>query len=122
VTAEPTRTINRSSVPNFLGKAAGSCGGALNSFLVVLGDKCGLYATGQYAFEEDEPIVRGMTLSRAQKRTSREAADRAADAHGSATPGEDRAMSAQREETALMTLIGHDCAAATHSQTGNSVK
>ena len=55
MTAEPTRTINQSRVRNFLGKAAGGCGGALNSFLVVLGDKCGLYATGQYSSDGKRP-------------------------------------------------------------------
>jgi hypothetical protein len=122
VTAEPTRTVNQSSGQIFLGKAARGCGGALNSFLVVLGDKCRVYATGQYTFDVEEPIVRGKAPSIAQKRSSRAAADGAADAHATATPGEDRAMSVQREETAFMTLICHDCAAATHSQTGNSVK
>jgi hypothetical protein len=115
VTAEPTRTINQSRVQNFLGKAAGGCGYTLNSFLVVLGDKCGLYATGQYSFDGDEPVVCSQAPSIAQKRNSGEAADGAVHAHGSASAGKERAMSAQREEVAFMALICHDCAAATDS-------
>jgi hypothetical protein len=122
VTAEPTHTIKQSRVQNLLGKAAGACGGALNSFLVVLGDKCGLYATGQYSFDVEEPIPSSEAPRVAQKRSSSFAAERAAHAHGSATPSEDRAMSVQRGETALMTLICHDCAAATDARMGNSVK
>ena len=95
---------------------------ALNSLLVVLGDTCGLYATGQYAFEVEEPIIRSNAPSITHKRSSNEAADGAAHAHGSAAPGQQRVMSVQQEETAFMTLISHDCAAATDSQTGNSVK
>jgi hypothetical protein len=114
VTAEPTRTINQSNVQNLLGLAAGGCGGVLNSFLVVLGDKCGLYATGQYSVVEVEgPIVRGNAPSIAQKRNSNNAAGGPALAQGSAIPGEDRVMSVQREETAFMTLMCHECAAAT---------
>jgi hypothetical protein len=115
VTAEPTRTINQFRVQNFLGKAAGGCSGALNSFLIVLSDKCRLSATGQYTFDVEEPIVQSQATSIAQKRSSRGATDGAA--QGSANGCEDRAMKVQREETAFMTLICHDCAAAPDSQT-----
>jgi hypothetical protein len=37
MSAEPTHTIDPTRVQNFLRKATGCCGGALNSFLVVLG-------------------------------------------------------------------------------------
>jgi hypothetical protein len=113
VPAEPTRTINQSKVQNLLGMAADGCGGALNSFLVVLGDKCGLYATGQYSFDVEEPIFRRKAPSIVQKRNSNKAAGGIAHSHRSATQSEDRAMSVQREETAFMTLMCHECAAAT---------
>ena len=114
MTAEPTRTINQSKVQNLLGLAAGGCGGALNSFLVVLGDRCGLYGTGQYSVVDVEgPIVRSKAPSIAQKRNSNKAAGGPALAQGSAIPGEDRALRVQREETAFMTLMCHECAAAT---------
>jgi hypothetical protein len=110
VTAEPMRTINQSKAQNFLGKAAGGCGGALNSFLIAVGDKCGLYPTSQYRCDVEEPIVRSKAPSIVQKRTSSRAA---AGAHGSASPGKDWVISVQREEAAFMTLVCHDCAAAT---------
>jgi hypothetical protein len=115
VTAEPTRTISQSKVQNLLGMAGDGCGSALHSFLVVLGDKCGLYATGQYSVDVEGPIVRRKAPSIAQKRTSSEATDGAALAHASGTPGEERAVRVQREETAFMTLMCHECAAATAS-------
>jgi hypothetical protein len=90
MSAEPTHTINQSTVQNFLRKATRGCGGALNSFLVVLGDKTGLHATSSYSRDVEEPIVRSHASSITQKR-------------------------AHRDETAFMTLICHDCAAATHS-------
>ena len=113
VTSGLTRTINQSRLQNSLGKGACGCGGAFNSLLVALGDKCGLYATVQYGGDVDEPIVRTSTLSIAKKRTS----GGAADANASPTPGEDRAVQVQREEAGLMTLICHDCGAATDSHT-----
>jgi hypothetical protein len=122
VTTEPTRTINQSRVRTFLGEALGGCGGALNSFLVVLGDKCGLYATGQYSSDGEKRVVRSQAPSIAQERNSSEAADSPVHAHVSAIPSKDRAMRVQREETAFMTLICHDCAAATDSRVSNSVK
>ena len=114
MTAEPTRTINQSKVQNLLGLAAGGCGDALNSFLVVLGDKCGLDATGQCSVVDVEgPIVHSNAPSIARKRESNAAAGNPAFAQSSAIPGEDRALSVQREETAFMTLMCHECAAAT---------
>jgi hypothetical protein len=115
VIAEPTRTINQSRARKLLGKAAGGCGGALNSLLVVLGDRCGLYATGQYSSEVEEPIVPSKAISIAQKPTSSGARKGAPHTHGSASPGQDRTTSVQPEETAFMTLICHECAAATDS-------
>jgi hypothetical protein len=117
VTGEPTRTINQTRVQIFLGRAADG-GGAVSSFLVGLGGKCGLYATGRYRFDVDEPIVRSKTPSILQMRTARGAAN----AHGSASPGGDRATSVQREEVAFMTLICHDCACSNKPGQGNSVK
>jgi hypothetical protein len=110
VTAEPTRTIR---VQNFLGKAAGGCNGALNSFLIVFSDKCGPSATGQYTFDGERSIGRSQATSIAQKRSS----GGATHSHGSANACKDRAMSIQQEETACMTLICHDCAGAPDSQT-----
>ena len=117
--AEPTRTINHSRVRNLLGKAADSCGGALNSFLVVLGERSGLYPTDQCSSEVDEPFVQSEAPSIAQKRTSSDdAVDGAALAHGSATSGQDRALRVLWDETAFMTLVCHECAAATDSHMG----
>jgi hypothetical protein len=109
-------TINPSRVQNFLGKAAGGYGGALNSFRVVLGDQCGLHATSSYSCDVEEPIVRSQASSIAPKRAgSSEGADGAVHAPGSALPGRDRAISVHRDETAVMTLIWHECAAAIDS-------
>jgi len=120
VTAEPTRTINQSKVQSLLGLAAGGCGGALNSFLVVLGDKCRLYATGQYSIVEVEgPIVRSNSPSIAQKRNCNNAGRGPVRPQGSAIPGEDRVPRVQREETAFMTLMCHECAAATDWHMGS---
>jgi len=58
VTPEQTRPIKRTKVQTFLGKAADGCGSALNSVLVVLGDKFGLYKTGQYSSDMEEPTCR----------------------------------------------------------------
>jgi hypothetical protein len=115
VTAKLDRAINQSRVRKFLGETAGGCGGALNLFLVLVGDNCGLYPTGQYSFDAEKPIVRSQAPSITQKRSSSEAAEAAVHAHGTAISAKDRAMSVQREETAFMTLICHDCAAATDS-------
>jgi hypothetical protein len=115
VTAKLDRAINQSRVRKFLGETAGGCGGALNLFLVLVGDNCGLYRTGQYSFDAEKPIVRSQAPSITQKRSSSEAAEAAVHAHGTAISAKDRAMSVQREETAFMTLICHDCAAATDS-------
>jgi hypothetical protein len=114
VSPEPTHTLNQGGVRNFLGQAATGCGGALNSFVLLLGDKHGLHATSSYSGVAD-PIVRCQAPSITRKRCSSEAADGAVHAHGSAIPSRDRAMSVHREETAFMTLICHDCAAATDS-------
>jgi hypothetical protein len=115
VTTEPTRSINQGSVRHFLREAAAGCGGTLNSCFVVLGDKCGLYATGQYKSDGEEPVVRSQAPSNAQKRNSSRAADSPAHAHGRAIPSNDRAMSIQGDETAFMTLICHQCAPAADS-------
>lgn len=111
---EPTHTLNQGRARSLLGKAAHGCGGALNSFVLVLGDKYGLHTTSSYSGVED-PIVRSQAPSVTRQRDSSEAADGAVEAHGNAIPGEDRAMSVHREETAFMTLICHDCEAATDS-------
>jgi hypothetical protein len=121
VTIEPMRTRKQSKVQNLLGKAAGGCGGALHSFLAVVGDRYALHATGQYSTDVKAPIVRRRATSGAEKRRSSQAADGDVHTHGRPTAREDRVMRAQREETAFMTLICHECAAATASPTGNSV-
>ena len=58
VTPEQTRPIKRTKVQTFLSKAADGCGSSLNSVLVVLGDKFGLYKTGQYSSDMEEPIAK----------------------------------------------------------------
>lgn len=115
MTTEPTRSINRRSVRHILGEAACGCGGALNSFFAFLGDKCGLYATGQHNSDGEEPVVGSQTPSHAQKRNSSRAADSSPHAHGRPIASNDRSMSVQREETAFMMLICHECAAAADS-------
>ena len=42
----PTRAYTKTQA--YLGGLASSCGSALNSVMVVLGDRFGLYTTGQY--------------------------------------------------------------------------
>ena|SRR5450631_1107463 len=118
VTAEPTRAISQNRLQNLMDKAAGGCGGALSSFLVVVGDRCGLYATGQYRSDVETSIVPSKAPSIAQKRPFSDAVDGAALAHGSATSGQDRALRVLWEETAFMTLVCHECAAATDSHMG----
>jgi hypothetical protein len=115
VTTEPTPSINQSSVRHFLGQAAAGCGRALNSCFVVLGDTCGLYATGQYKSDGEERVVRSQTPSNARKRNSSRAADNPSHARGRDIPSDDRAITIHREETAFMTLICHQCAAAADS-------
>jgi hypothetical protein len=55
MTSDTTVPIKRSSVRAFLVAVANGCGGLLNSILVALGDKLGLYKTGQYSFDLEEP-------------------------------------------------------------------
>jgi len=57
VTPEQTRPIKRTKVQTSLSKAADGCGSALNSVL-VFGDKFGLYKTGQYSFDMEEPSAK----------------------------------------------------------------
>jgi CheY-like chemotaxis protein len=65
VTAEPMRTIQqRSRVRNFLGKAAGRCGRALNSSLAVPGNNGGLCC------DVDQPITKRGVMSSQQEQTS----------------------------------------------------
>jgi hypothetical protein len=97
VAAQTTRTINQTKAQNLLGLAARGCGGALNSFLVVLGE-------GQ--------IVRSNAPSIGQQDNSNTAARGPTLAQGSGILGADPALSNQREETAFMTLMCHECAAA----------
>ena len=118
MTAESTRTINRTKVQSLLGLAAGRSGCALNSFLLVLGDRCGLHGTAQYGVDVEGPIVRSKALSLGQKPNSNKAAGGPVHPQGSAIPGEDRVPRVQREETAFMTLVCHECAAATDGHMG----
>jgi hypothetical protein len=115
VTTEPTRSISQRRVRNFLGAAAAGCGGALNELFVTVGDRCGLYATGQYSSDGQAPVVRSPAASVVQARSSNQATDSPVHARAIAVPSSDRAMRVQREETAFMTLICHDCAATTPS-------
>jgi hypothetical protein len=115
MTAEPTRTIKQNRVHNFLGQAAGDCGAAVNSFLFGLGDKCGLLrpvsTASTWRGRSSGALLRALPL----RRRSSEAADGASQAHGSATQGQERDVSVQRDEAAFMTLICHDCLAAIDS-------
>jgi hypothetical protein len=115
VTAEPTRTTKHSRVHNFLGQAADDCGAALNSFLFGFGDKCGLMRPISTAWtwrsRSSGALLRAFPL----RRRSSDDGDGSSQAHGSATQGQMRAVSIHREETAFMTLIGHDCLAARDS-------
>jgi len=64
MTSDQPLPVKRSEVPVFLAKAASGCGGLLNSVMVVIGDKLGLYKTGQYSLdtEHDSPPVSSSTL------------------------------------------------------------
>jgi hypothetical protein len=44
----------QSEVRVFLAKAAIGCGGLLNSLMVMLGDKLGIYQTGQYSSDTED--------------------------------------------------------------------
>ena len=46
--------VKRSVVHTFLARAASDCGSVLNSIMVVVGDKLGLYKTGQYGVEAED--------------------------------------------------------------------
>ena len=48
----PTRAHTKTQA--YLGGLASSCGSALNSVMVVLGDRFGLYTTGQYRTDPAE--------------------------------------------------------------------
>jgi hypothetical protein len=101
----------RTGVRAFLAKAAGRCGGALNSSLVVPGKKYGL------SCDLEEPIIG----SEAQQPSG--AAERAAHAHGNTTQSKTRGvMSDQQEETAFMTLICYECSEATYASIVQSAK
>jgi hypothetical protein len=43
--------VQATEVPALVGKAARLCGGLLNSVMVVIGDRLGLYKTGQLRFD-----------------------------------------------------------------------
>jgi hypothetical protein len=47
--------VKRRVVHEFLARSASGCGGLLNSVMVVVGDKLGLYTTGQYSSDADRP-------------------------------------------------------------------
>jgi hypothetical protein len=44
----------QSEVRVFLAKAASGCGGLLNSLMVIVGDKLGIYQTGQYSSDMED--------------------------------------------------------------------
>jgi hypothetical protein len=64
MTSDQTFPIKHSKVRAFVGHAASTCGGALNELMVVVGAKLGLYKSGQYSLEREEPLAprRGTTL------------------------------------------------------------
>jgi hypothetical protein len=45
----------RRVVHEFLARSASGCGGLLNAVMVLVGDKLGLYKTGQYSSDADRP-------------------------------------------------------------------
>jgi hypothetical protein len=47
--------VKRRVVHAFLARSASACGGVLNSVMVLVGDKLGLYKTGQYSSDADRP-------------------------------------------------------------------
>jgi hypothetical protein len=49
--------IKRGIAQARLGEAARSCGGLLNSVMVVVGDHCGLYKTGQYSSDSEQLLA-----------------------------------------------------------------
>ena len=57
MTSDQPLPVRQSEVRAFLAKAASGCGGLLNSLMVILGDKLGIYKTGQYSSdtEDDSP-------------------------------------------------------------------
>jgi hypothetical protein len=53
MTSDQPLPVKQSEVQAFLTRAASGCGGLLNSVMVVVGDKLGLYKTGQYSFDTE---------------------------------------------------------------------
>jgi hypothetical protein len=54
MTSDQALPVQQSEARAFLAKAASGCGGLLNSLMVMLGDKLGVYKTGQYSAETDD--------------------------------------------------------------------
>ena len=52
MTSDQARPVKQSELRAFLAQTARVCGGLLNSLMVILGDKLGIYKTGQYSSEE----------------------------------------------------------------------
>jgi hypothetical protein len=59
MTSGQSLPVEQSEVQAFLAKAARGCGRLLNSVMVFVGDKIGLYKTGQYRFDTEDDSARG---------------------------------------------------------------
>jgi hypothetical protein len=49
MTSDPLRTATPRKIWAFLAQVVSDCGGLLNSLMVAIGDRVGLYKTGQYS-------------------------------------------------------------------------
>jgi hypothetical protein len=58
VTSDQPRAATQREVRAFLAEAASGCGRLLNSVMVVIGDRFGLYKTGQYSSDTDDDLPR----------------------------------------------------------------
>jgi hypothetical protein len=54
VTSDQPRPVKQSELRSLLAEAASGCGGRLNSVMVILGDKLGIYKTGQYSSDTED--------------------------------------------------------------------
>lgn len=59
MTSDQPRVASRSKAQAILAEAASGCGSLLNSVMVVIGDRFGLYKTGQYSSDTDDDLPSG---------------------------------------------------------------
>ncbi len=53
MTSDQPLPVQQTEVGAFLAQVASGCGDLLNSLMVILGDKLGIYKTGQYSSDTE---------------------------------------------------------------------